>query len=535
MSLSSSYSETDPQLESVTILLIDDDEHWAWATGQLLEREDAFTVETAHSLSDGRKQFTDLDPDCVVCDYDLGAGTGLELLETVRDADLDRPFVLVTGKGDEAVASKAIRQGVTDYIPKGQENEDELLVTRVYNLVRAYRTERALDRQRRTKTAVLDILRETASETELCQNFCRQLTEGEPFALTWIGTADQTALRPRASAGRDEYLDDVFDTGALPENEPARSAYETADEVISTIDSTDVSDSWEDVATAHGFESVIAVPIRYDGVTFGVLAVYLDQLLPERGTSRRLTEYAESVGYALRSLDQKRSLLSSQPVQFKLTIADSTAPLVAISQSLSATGTITSPSVVRRPDGKTVYFVYLQHNSRSTIEAAVENHLDGALLDIDEYEDGYKCSIVVSGTTPEGILVDQGARFAQTVVEDDVATISAYARADKSISQISAAVDHQFEATSVSTVWTDRPSHNASTSPYHDLTDKQRDVLRHAFHEGYFERPREATATEIAEHLGISRQTFAQHLRAAQRKVFASWHSSGGGEETVRK
>jgi hypothetical protein len=51
------------------------------------------------------------------------------------------------------------------------------------------------------------------------------------------------------------------------------------------------------------------------------------------------------------------------------------------------------------------------------------------------------------------------------------------------------------------------------------LTDRQREVVTTAHQLGYFERPRDANATEVAEHLDISRATFAEHLAAAQSKL----------------
>lgn len=51
------------------------------------------------------------------------------------------------------------------------------------------------------------------------------------------------------------------------------------------------------------------------------------------------------------------------------------------------------------------------------------------------------------------------------------------------------------------------------------LTDRQREVLRTAHEHGYFDRPRGANATEVAEALGVSRATFAEHLAAAQSKL----------------
>ncbi|WP_436935108.1 helix-turn-helix domain-containing protein [Halovenus marina] len=51
------------------------------------------------------------------------------------------------------------------------------------------------------------------------------------------------------------------------------------------------------------------------------------------------------------------------------------------------------------------------------------------------------------------------------------------------------------------------------------LTDKQREVLEAAFEMGYFQRPKESNATEIAEALDITQSTFTGHLMAAQRKL----------------
>lgn len=59
------------------------------------------------------------------------------------------------------------------------------------------------------------------------------------------------------------------------------------------------------------------------------------------------------------------------------------------------------------------------------------------------------------------------------------------------------------------------------------LTDRQLEVLRTAYREGYFERPKGANATELAESMGISRSTFTEHLVNAQRKLFADVFDDG--------
>lgn len=52
------------------------------------------------------------------------------------------------------------------------------------------------------------------------------------------------------------------------------------------------------------------------------------------------------------------------------------------------------------------------------------------------------------------------------------------------------------------------------------LTDRQLEVVTTAREMGYFDHPRRANATEVADALDIDRSTFREHLSAATGKVF---------------
>jgi hypothetical protein len=54
-----------------------------------------------------------------------------------------------------------------------------------------------------------------------------------------------------------------------------------------------------------------------------------------------------------------------------------------------------------------------------------------------------------------------------------------------------------------------------------DLTDRQQTALRNAYLGGFFDPSRSVSGDELAASMDVSRSTFHQHLRAAERKVFA--------------
>lgn len=534
-----------PSLDRVSVLIVDDDERWAQVTGRLLESSrEAFAVETATSLAAGRERFAELDPDCVVSDYQLGDGTGLDLLDTVRERDPDRPFVLVTGRGSEAVASDAIGQGVTDYIRKGAD-DGELLASRVANAVRTYRTERALERERRSKDAMLDVLTATTVPSEVYRQFPSRLVADRGYVCAWIGREQGGDVVPESAAGREGYLDDVLDpAGDSTVSTPAREAIDRGDPVVVAPIEPDASDDgaadatgasgastgdWQSVASRYGFEGVVATPVRHDGVRFGILEAYTDDatMLDSREVDD-IVEYAETIGYALRTAEWKRSLVSAQPVSLDVEIGDSAAPLVALAERFPESARIEVPSAVTRDDGSTLYSARVSGVGAEAVRDGAEAVETLRTVDVRGSSDTVRCEFVAVGPTPERVLAESGARFERTTVERGVATVSTQVPDDGTVETVTAALEDRYGDATVSTIWTDRgaPSSPVDQNPLDPLTDRQLEVLSHAFHAGYFERPRGASATELSEQFDVARATLTQHLRAAERKVFSALLSS---------
>lgn len=138
--------------EKVQVLHVDNDPNFLDLTKAVLERNNRIEVRTTTSPGDGLEIVAKDGIDCIISGYDIPGQNGVAFLKTVREKYPDLPFILLTGKGSEAVASEAISAGATDYIEKESGTEQyDLLANRIRNAVtkfhakqRATRAERRL-------------------------------------------------------------------------------------------------------------------------------------------------------------------------------------------------------------------------------------------------------------------------------------------------------------------------------------------------------------------------------------------------------
>jgi len=134
----------------IRVLVIDDDEDLLFLAGKFLSREDErFELVSAITDQEALRRIEEEHFDAIVCDHFLGQGsmTGLELLEWVREFNQSIPFIIFTGRSQEAVAIRALNLGADYYLKKGTEEFRDLfaqLADRIKSEVEARRAEEAL-------------------------------------------------------------------------------------------------------------------------------------------------------------------------------------------------------------------------------------------------------------------------------------------------------------------------------------------------------------------------------------------------------
>lgn len=204
-------------MESIRVLHVDDEPEYAEMAAAFLEQEDPrIDAVTETNTGDGLARLEADSFDCVISDYEMPEMDGIAFLREVRERFPDVPFILFTGEGSEAVASDAIRAGVTHYQQKRPGTERyEMLANRLVNAVehvRAERRARELERINRVVREVSQGLLRAETRREIEETVCAVIADSEPYKFAWVGelAPDSDELIPRASAGVGPgYLDGI--------------------------------------------------------------------------------------------------------------------------------------------------------------------------------------------------------------------------------------------------------------------------------------------------------------------------------------
>jgi two-component system NtrC family sensor kinase len=102
----------------IRVLHVDDEPNLLKIAKQFLEMEGHFQVETAASAEEALEKIKKESYDAVVSDYFMPGKNGLEFLQELRQNGNTIPFIILTGRGMEEVAGKALNLGADHYVNK---------------------------------------------------------------------------------------------------------------------------------------------------------------------------------------------------------------------------------------------------------------------------------------------------------------------------------------------------------------------------------------------------------------------------------
>lgn len=100
------------------ILIIDDNHDDIYTIKRLLKKVNTYNVHSFQKSHDALTYLSAHQPDCILLDYQLPEINGLELIQKIKDMQIDSPLIILTGQGDEKLAVESLKMGAMDYLNK---------------------------------------------------------------------------------------------------------------------------------------------------------------------------------------------------------------------------------------------------------------------------------------------------------------------------------------------------------------------------------------------------------------------------------
>lgn len=112
--------------QDLNILSIEDDKMYFSMLKKMLSNLGMTEVSQAMNIKEAKALLTKNTYALTLLEYKLPDGDAFDLLGFMKGQDIQVPVVVLTGQGDEAIASKAIQTGAYDYLSKENINESSL-------------------------------------------------------------------------------------------------------------------------------------------------------------------------------------------------------------------------------------------------------------------------------------------------------------------------------------------------------------------------------------------------------------------------
>lgn len=413
-----------------------------------------------------------------------------------------------------------------------QINDEPFSVWSFRDITAANRRKRQLHRERELSESTIEILAQSSTDQTVEQSFSLEMVDERRFQFAWVGESNQgTQLDIQAYAGNgQEYLSAISpitcdDSGAPAP--PSLQALRDGEARFLYDISEQLETPWGQAADAQGFVSAAALPLVDNGIPYGVFCLYSsEQSVFDSYDEQFLQKLADALARVV--VDKKRAaaLASEQVVEITFRV---TSDQFYLNEALQGDppgeyGTATVESVVQQSGDGVVEFITVEDTQPDSIVTAVSEHNAAEAVSSHSEQSDARIQVETNRTTLGGLIQETGVRLREIMIEDGVAEVTIQLPVERDEQPVLDRIREDFDIDAVTghiTKSVQPRSGAVQPSDVTDLTQKQQQAVEAALEAGYFARPRENSASEVAELLGVSHSTFLQHLRAAERKLFA--------------
>ncbi len=382
--------------------------------------------------------------------------------------------------------------------------------------------ERVLGRISGLVNETSQILVNSGTRTEIEGEVCAEIAQTDGYSHAWIGESKVTGTRTTVSVNQ-------TGTSGAVEMETAGEWTETIFEEAIEQGTVKVVSGDNDLPAGiapskYNASSMAVVPLTYRRATYGVLAVYAERSdVLDRRECKIFEALGQMIASGINAVETKQVLTADRVTELGFEITDESFPLIELAQvsngSVSYNGsTLDDDSALRvfvtmsasesefediLNQCKTITDGFVIAQQEGTIAASLELQGADVFRELAEY-----------GATLRDLSVSGDSKTAQLhidlPVEGDVRSV--LSELESAYNGVNLVRQHERERDP-------RPTAEFVAAVADRLTDRQYTALETAYLSDYFEFPRPVSGEELADSMDISRQTYHQHLRAAQRKL----------------
>lgn len=403
------------------------------------------------------------------------------------------------------------------------------------NLTERLERERKLERQRdelMTLNRINDLLFETARElirtgsrSAVEEAVCDRLVSSELYNFVWIGERDLDGegFVSRESAGFDADFDTALfeGWGGLDTDVVAEATRTGAVKVADSENPTAAERGATNDAPA--ISSLAAVPLQHGETVYGVLVVTTDREDAFNPRERAGFEvFGQLMGVVIHAARSRELLFADTVIQLEFDFTESDSLFAEAARTLDCR--LTLDGYVPSQSGWVMYLTVDGASPAAVVEEFSGTDQVARARRISGEENTGRIEVGVTGVSVLQVVSDAGATVQQASATPDTARFVIEAPIETDVRRF---VDSVGDAFPAATLFATRKRDREITTVgrpggmLDELTDRQREVLEAAYQAGYFAWPRESTAEEVSESLGLASATLHGHLRKAEHVILS--------------
>ena len=425
--------------------------------------------------------------------------------------------------GDELVHYVGFQHDVTD-----RKTAERLADERAERIAAERQAlDRVLGRVNGLLSEISRILVEGTDATEISREVCEEIADEPGYLGGWIGEVSSGTGRLELTAA----------SGVPIDEELSIAVDDAPSEVRRAIDTDEVQDCSAGSCaggplapeTVDG-RRLLVVPVTYGDRRYGLLGIYSSE---EEALDRRERKVCESVGQmianGLHSVETTRILTTDRVVELRVAVDDPTFTLSRIADTVG--DSVEHLGTTRLDDDACE--LYLKADATDTkadgddLAAVRSLPFVRSVRTVSESGETHTFAVTATDSPPFTRIAAHGGVVTGATAESTGATLTIEAPPKQDVRSMLDVLRSEYEGIELRSR-VERASHDRTLTEFASevdgrLTERQRSALKTAELNGYFEWPRPVDGSGIAERMGITRQTFHQHLRAAERKLVETY------------